>query len=58
MFVDPGFDEARRACHTLADHLRRHGPFEPHRLPLEAMEYTTLPEVMAKLEGRWAPLPA
>ena len=34
------------------DYLRRHGPFEPHRLPLEEMEYTTMPQVMKKLEKR------
>jgi fructose 1,6-bisphosphatase len=33
-----------------------HGPFEPHRLPLEAMEYTTLPQVSKKLEGRFVAL--
>jgi fructose 1,6-bisphosphate aldolase/phosphatase len=55
MFDDPGFDESRRLCNVIADHLRRHGPFEPHRLPMDEMEYTTLPEVMAKLEGRWQP---
>ena len=27
------------------DYLRRHGPFEPHRLPLDEMEYTTMPAV-------------
>jgi len=56
MFDDPGFDEARRLCNTIADHLRRHGPFEPHRLPMDAMEYTTLPQVMNKLVGRWEPI--
>lgn len=56
MFDDPGFDEARRLCNIIADHLRRHGPFEPHRLPMDEMEYTTLPEVMAKLVGRWHPI--
>ena len=29
------------------------GPFEPHRLPLEEMEYTTMPQVMSKLEHRF-----
>lgn len=53
MFDDPGFDESRKMCNMLADQLRRHGPFEPHRLPMEEMEYTTLPQVMEKLEGRW-----
>lgn len=53
MFDDPSFDEARRLCNVIADHLRRHGPFEPHRLPMDEMEYTTLPEVAAKLATRW-----
>jgi len=53
MFDDPSFDEARHLCNIIADHLRHHGPFEPHRLPMEEMEYTTLPEVMAKLENKW-----
>jgi fructose 1,6-bisphosphate aldolase/phosphatase len=57
MFDDPGFDEARRLCNIIADHLRRHGPFEPHRLPMEEMEYTTLPQVMEKLQERWEDLP-
>jgi fructose 1,6-bisphosphate aldolase/phosphatase len=29
------------------------GPFEPHRLPLEEMEYTTMPEVAKKLAQRF-----
>lgn len=53
MFDDPSFDRARDLANDIADYLRRHGPFEPHRLPLEAMEYTTLPEVRKKLEGRF-----
>lgn len=56
LFDDPAFDEARHAANTIADHLRRHGPFEPHRLPMDEMEYTTLPQVMEKLEGRWEAL--
>jgi fructose 1,6-bisphosphate aldolase/phosphatase len=53
MFDDPGFDEARNMTNIIANNLRRHGPFEPHRLPMDEMEYTTLPEVMEKLKGRW-----
>ncbi|MBR2558015.1 MAG: fructose 1,6-bisphosphatase, partial [Methanobrevibacter sp.] len=34
-------------------YIRRHGPFEPHRLPSEEMEYTSLPGVMKKLESRF-----
>ena len=37
------------------DYLRRHGPFEPHRLPLDEMEYTTMPAVMEKFSERWQP---
>jgi len=33
-----------------------HGPFEPHRLPLEEMEYTTMPEVAKKLDSRFVDL--
>ncbi len=46
-------DDDRELCALIADYLRRHGPFEPHRLPMEEMEYTTLPHVMEKLQGRW-----
>jgi len=56
MFDDPSFDEARRLSNVIADYLRRHGPFEPHRLPLEELEYTTMPQVMKRLEERWEQL--
>ncbi len=58
LFADPAFDEARRQANIIADYLRRHGPFEPHRLPLEEMEYTTMPDVMKRLQERWEPLEA
>jgi fructose 1,6-bisphosphate aldolase/phosphatase len=56
MFDDKAFDLARHHANEMADLMRRHGPFEPHRLPLEEMEYTTMPEVMKKLEKRFRPL--
>jgi len=56
MFDDPSFDEARHMANIAAEYMRRHGPFEPHRLPLEEMEYTTMPHVMKKLEGRFTDL--
>ena len=56
MFDDPGFDLARHQANEIADYLRRHGPFEPHRLPLEEMEYTTMPAVMRKYGDRWTDL--
>jgi len=56
MFDDKSFDNARQQANDAADFLRRHGPFEPHRLPLEEMEYTTMPQVLKKLEGRFVDL--
>jgi fructose 1,6-bisphosphate aldolase/phosphatase len=53
MFDDPAFDNARQEALDIADILRRHGPFEPHRLPLDEMEYTTMPQVMKKLKSRF-----
>ncbi len=56
LFDDPAFDEARRTANIISDYLRRHGPFEPHRLHLKEMEYTTLPEVLEKLKDRFQEL--
>ncbi|MEW6665928.1 MAG: fructose-1,6-bisphosphate aldolase/phosphatase [Thermodesulfobacteriota bacterium] len=47
LFDDPSFDETRREANRITTYMRRHGPFQPHRLGLEDMEYTTLPQVMA-----------
>ena len=52
MFDDVSFDLARAKSNEIADYLRRHGPFEPHRLGLKDMEYTTLPQVLEKLMSR------
>ena len=56
MFADPAFDRARAEANEVMDYLRRHGPFEPHRLGLEEMEYTTMPSVMKKLKDRFKPV--
>lgn len=53
LFDDPSFDETRRKASEVAEYMRRHGPFQPHRLPLEEMEYTTLPQVMGRLKDRF-----
>lgn len=53
LFDDVSFDNARKVANEIAEHLRAHGPFEPHRLPLDEMEYTTMPQVMHKLESRF-----
>jgi fructose 1,6-bisphosphate aldolase/phosphatase len=53
MFDDPSYDRSRELASEIAEYMRRHGPFEPHRLPADEMEYTTLPGVLKKLEGRF-----
>lgn len=53
LFDDIAFDRARKTALKIADYMRRHGPFEPHRLPLGDMEYTTLPKVLKKFEGKF-----
>jgi fructose 1,6-bisphosphate aldolase/phosphatase len=58
LFADPSFDNARRQALEVFDYLRRLGPFEPHRLPLEEMEYTTMPDVARRLADRWEPISA
>ena len=55
MFADPSFDRARARANEVMDYFRAHGPFEPHRLPLDDMEYTTMPAVAARLTDRWEP---
>ncbi len=55
LFDDPAFDETRRLAQQITDYMRRHGPFMPHRLGPEEMEYTTLPEVLEKLKSRFKP---
>ncbi|SHF62556.1 fructose 1,6-bisphosphate aldolase/phosphatase [Desulforamulus putei DSM 12395] len=57
MFADPAFDNARQVALDIADYMRRMGPFEPHRLHLDEMEYTTMPQVMRKLKDRFIDLP-
>ncbi len=54
MFDDPSYDRSRAMANEIADYMRRHGPFEPGRLPKEDMEYTTLPHVLEKLKGRFS----
>jgi fructose 1,6-bisphosphate aldolase/phosphatase len=56
MFGDVAFDPAREKALQVADILRTMGPFEPHRLPLDQMEYTTMPEVSKRLAPRFVPI--
>lgn len=52
-FADIAFDPARKKALEAADYLRQLGPFEPHRLPLDEMEYTTMPDILEKLKDRF-----
>lgn len=56
MFDDPSFDETRRVANKVTEYLRRHGPFQPHRMPRSEMEYTALTPVMDKLKDRFKKL--
>jgi fructose 1,6-bisphosphate aldolase/phosphatase len=56
MFDDVAFDPARKRALQAADMVRGMGPFEPHRLALDAMEYTTVPEVSKSLASRFEPI--
>jgi fructose 1,6-bisphosphate aldolase/phosphatase len=53
LFDDPSFDRARATANEVADYQRAHGPFEPHRLGLDELEYTTMPKLMEKLKDRF-----
>jgi fructose 1,6-bisphosphate aldolase/phosphatase len=53
LFDDVAYDETRRLAQLIAEYMRRHGPFMPHRLGPEEMEYTTLPDVLRKLKDRF-----
>ncbi len=55
VFADPVWDAVRQEAMRYALYIRRHGPFMPSILPPEELEYTTLPQVRARLEDRWEP---
>lgn len=56
LFDDPSYDRARQKANAVADYLRQHGPFEPHRLGLDELEYTTIPAVLETLKNRFKPI--
>ncbi len=53
LFDDPAFDPARAEAVRIAEFFRRHGPFEPHRLPHDQMVHTPFPPLIARLENRF-----
>ena len=56
LFKDVSFDLARQKANEMADYMRMHGPFQPHRLPEHDMEYTSMPKIKEKLKSRWKPV--
>ncbi|MEM2738563.1 MAG: fructose-1,6-bisphosphate aldolase/phosphatase [Candidatus Bathyarchaeia archaeon] len=55
-FADPAFEKARKEALKLAAMLRHMGEFEPARLSVESMEYTTLPQIIEKLKEKFVPV--
>lgn len=53
MFGGPSFDHARQQANVVMDYLRRHGPFEAHRLPPADLEYTTMHALEEHLVPQW-----
>lgn len=53
LFDDAAFDSVREKAQEVTDYMRRQGPFEPHRLPNEDMEYTALPDIIERFEDRF-----
>jgi fructose 1,6-bisphosphate aldolase/phosphatase len=56
LFDDPAFSIARHEAIQNGCTLRRMGEFEPARLSAEEMEYTTIQQVLQKMEKRFTPL--
>ena len=52
LFDDPLFDPARAKAIEVTEYLRRHGPFEPHRVPHDQMANTPFHPLLAHLDNR------
>ena len=50
------FAASAGAADEVMDAMRRHGPFEPHRLMLDEVEYTIKPALAERLADRWEPI--
>jgi fructose 1,6-bisphosphate aldolase/phosphatase len=56
LFDDPSFEPVRRRAMEVVEYMRRHGPFEPHRVPHDQMANTPFPPLLARLEDRMVSL--
>jgi fructose 1,6-bisphosphate aldolase/phosphatase len=52
LFADVSFDRVRKQSMEVADYLRRHGPFEPHRVHHEAMGNTPFLPLISRMDPR------
>jgi len=52
-FNEPACDYTRQKAQEIAEYMRMYGVFEPHRSPLEDMEYTMLPKATDRLKERF-----
>jgi len=53
MFDDPSFDEPRREASRMAEYMRRHGPFKPHRLDASEMQANATALILDQLKDRF-----
>lgn len=53
MFDDPSFDETRRLSNRITEYIRRHGPFEPHRLPEDRLTASNLPATIEAIKNQF-----
>jgi len=53
LFDDPAFDHVRQKAMFISDYIRSMGPFEPHMMTPEELEYTTLPKILEELKDKW-----
>ncbi len=54
LFDDPSFDEARSLANKVTEYIRRHGPFEPHRLAAEGLRHTAIDEALLRIGKRFS----
>lgn len=52
LFDDVAFDPVRAKALEVAEYMRRHGPFEPHRVPHDLMSNTPFLPLLAHLDSR------
>ncbi len=52
LFADVAFDPVRAQAMQVTEYMRRHGPFEPHRVPHDQMANTPFHPLLAHLDNR------